>query len=101
MTRYIVGDVARISTSTPFADIDGTPFDPGVVKFSWKPPGGEAVEKVYDTDPEVVRNGVGDYHVDVELTSPNKWHYRVEGTTVSGDLQGADQGTLVVDSKTT
>ncbi|MFW6098008.1 MAG: hypothetical protein ACOC9Z_08020 [Chloroflexota bacterium] len=88
--------MARLSTSTVFTDIDGNPFDPDTVTFKWKPPGGETVTKTHGEDAEVTKNDVGDYHVDVELDTPGKWFYRIEGVASDDSLQGADEGSLQV-----
>lgn len=59
--------------------VDEVLTDPTTVTFLVKAPGIEAVTYVYGIDGEVVRDGVGAYHVDVVGNSQHLWRYRFEG----------------------
>lgn len=89
--RYDVGDRVVLSTSTPFQDASGVAFDPDVVRFRVKPPGGAAVTYVYGTDDEVARAGTGDYTCTIDVEAAGDWNYRVEGETSDGENRGADE----------
>lgn len=76
--EYDVGTLVRASVT--FRDLDGVPTDPDTVNAKYQEPDGTEVEKVYDSDPEVVRDGVGRYHIDITLDASGTWYARFEGT---------------------
>lgn len=92
---YDVGDAVRVSTSTPFQDAGGTPFDPDVVRGKVKDPSGNV--KVYVLSPsaeqgQLVQDGTGDYHFDIDVDEKGGWKYRIEGETSAGAKRGAAEG---------
>lgn len=74
---YDVGDRVRISAS--FADEGASPSDPSPVRLRYRDPAGTVTTLVYGTDPELVRDGVGAYHADLDAAAAGTWHYRAEG----------------------
>jgi len=94
VNRYHVGDTVRVRTSTPFTDVEtDAPFDPDNVIFRYLTPSGAVVVKQLSDVPSVViQDGVGEYHIDIEVDEEGDWYYRIEG--VSNDdppiFQGAD-----------
>lgn len=73
MSTYpAVGNIARLSCA--FTDSSGTPADPTTVAVTYRPPGGTPVSQT------PVRDSVGAYHYDVQLTQPGTWIYRFIGT---------------------
>ena len=75
---YDVGDLVRCVGV--FADSEAAAIDPTTVTFKVREPSGDVVAYVYSTDAEVVRDGEGNYHVDVSATEAGTWHYRYEST---------------------
>ena len=91
---YHVGDAVRISTTTAFTNASAAAFDPDVVRGKFKDPSGTITIYVYGTDAELVKDGTGDYHFDIEVDEGGTWYYRIEGETSAGVANGADEGTF-------
>lgn len=88
MARVDVGDLHRFTIT--FLDGAGVAADPTAVRVFWKSPDGVvSTPLVFGSDPEVVKDGVGLYHVDVILDQPGWWHPRWEGT---GAVHAASEG---------
>lgn len=77
MNTYEEGDLVRISATFT---TDGVPIDPSAVIFKYKTPAGEITTKIYGTDPEVIKDGTGQYHIDVSVEEDGLWSYRVYST---------------------
>lgn len=92
MNQYYVGDSVRVSTSTVFQDSGATPADPDVVTGKFKDPSGNVTTYVYGTDAELVKDGTGNYHFDIDIDEAGVWWYRIAGETSAGLLRGADEG---------
>lgn len=60
--------------------LEGIPTDPTAVSFFIKSPGDSAVEYVYGTDSEVVKESTGVYYMDVPLDESGRWDYRIVST---------------------
>jgi hypothetical protein len=89
---YDVGDLARISAL--FEDADGTDADPSAVAFHIEDPSGNVEDYAYGASPtEIVRDSIGNYHIDISIDEPGDWHYRWVAT---GSGQGAQEGQLMV-----
>ena len=65
-----VGTVVR--TSVVFSAIGGGADDPGTVVCKVAGPVGSPVTETYDPG-DIVRDGVGQYHLDVLVTDPGLW----------------------------
>jgi hypothetical protein len=73
--EYDQGNVLRLRT-TFYDDVTGV-LDPTVVNFEMKPPGATTPTLyTYPTNPELVKDSTGNYHVDVDLDTPGWWVYR-------------------------
>lgn len=84
ISNYIKGTEVRLSASFVIA---GVATDPSTVTFRVKDP--TNTETTY-TSPDVVKDGVGAYHLDIYLGASGTWWYRVEGTgscTVAAENQ--------------
>lgn len=92
---YDIGD--KVRTSFVIKDADGNLADPTTVRCKYKDPEGTVTTKLYGTDSEVVRDSVGNYHLDFIVTSAGFWHWRWESEHV-GSPHGADEGTVRVRS---
>ena len=78
---YDLGDLVKVSAT--FTDADtGLAADPTTVKLSVKDPAGIVTPYVYLTDAEIVRDGVGLYHANLDVDQSGKWYARwfSEGT---------------------
>ena len=54
--------------------------DPTTVTFRAKSPNGTLTVHVFGVDPELIKDGVGQYHDDITLNVAGDWYYRWEGT---------------------
>lgn len=54
--------------------------DPTGVRFMVREPNDTVTTHVYGVDPELIKDGVGQYHDDVTLDDDGDWYYRWEGT---------------------
>lgn len=88
---YDKGDLVRCSGE--FKDGSGTYADPNPLLFKMKDPSGVTTTYTYGTDPQLVKDGTGRYHVDVSATKVGTWYYRFEGT---GTGQCAGENHFVV-----
>lgn len=92
-TTYILGEVA-----TPTAEfrVGGVLTDPTAVTFTVEQPDGVETTYVYGTDPELIRDSAGIYHVEVLTDQQGTWVYRFVGT---GAATGANEGQFSVTSQ--
>ena len=83
---YDLGDATRLKAS--FKDLGGSAADPTSMFFRYRVPGSppQVITKTYVTDPEVVKDSVGEYHIDLSLDTAGEWKYYAKGT---GSLQAA------------
>ena len=92
-TVYDIGDLVRVTVT--FTNFAGAVADPtsGQVTFAYRAPGASAVNLTYPTDPALVRESTGVYHVDISITDDGKWRYRATG---AGAVIAAVEGDIVV-----
>ena len=83
---YDIGDNRRFSVN--FTDIDADDADPTVATIIIKQPDGVDITYVYDTDVELVKDSVGNYHADFTFTQSGRHQVRFTGT---GALTSAEQ----------
>lgn len=74
------GDVVVLSAS--FKDRNDNPIDPGVVTFKIKDPAEDETTFVFGVDSELVKDSVGNYHVDVPVNLDGYWRYKFQSTGV-------------------
>jgi len=92
INSYVRGTLARIAISIKNAA--GTDVDPTTgPTVKYRNPAGTVTTKVYPTDTEVVKDSVGDFHIDVDADSEGKWSYYWSGI---GTNKGADKGEFIV-----
>lgn len=109
MTNYYeIGERVRIRTNKPFQDTaTATPFDPDVVRFEVKTPGGATASYVYDQDDPQNQNAAitklatGDYACDVDVDVGGRFPYYLIGEMDDGENRGAAQGLFEVLKKAT
>jgi hypothetical protein len=75
--NYPIGDGFRLEARFK---VDGVLTDPSTVTFQLKDPDDIITTYVYGTDAELVKTGVGIYYMDITVTKPLKWWYRIVGT---------------------
>lgn len=78
MNSYDKGDMVRVTGA--FTTSAGTATDPGVVRFKFRTPAGVTTTYTYLTDAQLVKDSVGNYHVDLNASESDKWPYRWEAT---------------------
>ena len=83
---YDVGALVRISGA--FTDSDGVAQDPAAVFCAFETPAGVETTYQYSVDVEVVKDSVGNYHLDVDADTTGVWYYRWYST---GAGQAADE----------
>lgn len=68
------------NVSVAFTTPAGTPFDPvGPIKVTYAGPGQTGTTKTYPTDPAVIKDGVGAYHLAIPDNLDGIWSFRWEG----------------------
>lgn len=90
MPDYVVGDLIRVSVAFM---VDDKPTDPAIVRLKWKNPAGVITTWTYLTDSQVVKDSVGQYRANLDVTTNGTWSFRWEGT---GTAQAAGQDSFVV-----
>ena len=88
-----VGDLIRLSGAFTNPNDSDAPIDPTAVFVSRKEPGGTVTIKQHVTDPEVIKDSTGNYHIDIDITAEGLWHYRWYST---GTAQAAEESTFVI-----
>lgn len=95
--HYSVGNLVRVSAV--FKDAAGTAIDPTTVGFKVRRPDTGAVTTyVYGTDAQLVKDSVGNYHVDVSADATGEWPYRFYST---GTGQAAQESSFFADASRT
>lgn len=90
MSSINPGDIVRVYTDPPFTNASGTATDPTTVTLRWRlGQTGDETVLVYGVDSEVVKDGSGAFHVDIEVTDHGVYYYRWEGT---GTVEAAEAG---------
>jgi hypothetical protein len=92
MDAYSVGDLVRLSVT--FTNAAGTETDPTSIHFKYKAPSDAVVtDLTYGSDPEVVKDSAGVFHVDLSADEAGVWVWRFEGT---GAVEQSDEGQFLV-----
>lgn len=93
MNEYFIGALVRVAAS--FANAAGAPADPTIVRAKVKKPSGTVTSYLYGTDVELVRDGLGAFHLDINVDQAEEWCYRFEGT---GAVQAVDENNFTVNA---
>ena len=92
MNSYDFGDTVRLSVA--FLNHAGLAADPTGVTLNYRfAVVGSPVKYTYGTDAAIVRDSLGAFHCDLELTSAGLLYYRWEGT---GAVEAVSEGQLLV-----
>ncbi|MCI0420075.1 MAG: hypothetical protein L0312_12765 [Acidobacteria bacterium] len=89
---YDKGDIVRVSGA--FTNDAGVAQDPTTVIFRFVNPAGTSTTYTFGVDGALVKDSIGNYHVDIDANAEGDWHYRWEST---GTGQAADEGQFRVD----
>ena len=65
-----------VRVSFTLKDINGTLIDPGGLSFTFKDKAGVGATYVFGTDAQLVKDSMGNYHVDVDANKSGRWRYR-------------------------
>lgn len=85
---YDLADVRRLSAAV--TDSDAAAADPTGLSFTLQPPDGVTVTYVYGTDAELVKDSVGNYHVDITLSQPGRWAYKFNATGSNAQMTSGE-----------
>lgn len=85
------GDLIKCTGT--WTDANGVAVDPTIVIFKFKNPAGTITSYTYGEDSEVVRDGAGIYHVEVNANASGMWIYRFES---SGTGQAAEEERFII-----
>ena len=83
----------RIRTSAAFTNANGQAIDPATVTCKYKTPAGTITTKTYGIDGEVVKDGPGNYHLDIDASAVGAWYVRWYST---GEGQAASKSQFLV-----
>lgn len=89
--EYYPGNLVRIDGA--FTDSNDAPADPSTVVLKVKDPTGATTTYTQGVDPDLIKDNVGFYHLDLQPTLEGVWHYRWEG---SGAIKAAGDGRFYV-----
>lgn len=76
--EYYPGNLVRVDGN--FTDENNAPADPSTVSVKVRTPAGASTTYTYGVDPEVIKDSVGNYHIDLQPDLEGTWYYRWEGT---------------------
>ena len=96
MNTYLIGNAARASVRFINATT-GAATDPTTVVLRVKDPVLTVTVYTYGVDAILVKDSVGNYHLDIPLNSAGVWRYRWEGT---GTNQAAAESQFTVTAST-
>ena len=95
-TSVIAGTTVRFYTSQAFEDVTGVSGDPETVIFAYSISNGEVQQFVYSPGSQIVRDGEGLYHIDLDTTGlEGLWTYTFIGKGFGG-IQARGEGELQV-----
>lgn len=92
MPAFDLGQLVRVSADFQNPST-GALVDPTTVKFDWRVGSGSITTYTYPTT--IVKDAVGQYHVDINASTAGTYYWRFYST---GTNQAADEGTFEVAS---
>ena len=88
---FLVGQVARLKARC--YDMAGVSVDPGGLAFKFRYGDGAVTTKLFGIDTDIVRDGVGEFHIDIPLSAAGVLHFRWESNSPN---TGAAEGKIPV-----
>jgi uncharacterized protein YfaS (alpha-2-macroglobulin family) len=92
---YLVGAVPTLSAAFTRRS-NGNAVDPTTVTFNIRQPDETYIEYVYSVDAELIRDGVGLYHVDFTVDQAGEYCYGFVG---AGDVNALAEKTFEVEDR--
>lgn len=87
MSDIYAGSIVRVTTGDGFKNSLGALADPTTVTLRWRRHGD--TEQVWAvTAGQIVRDGVGIYHADIQTVKPGLYYYEWEGAGAVTAVQG-------------
>ncbi len=86
VAAYDLGDTRRLSAAFT---VSAAATDPTTLTFKMREPDGVVTTRVWETDNELVRDSLGNFHVDWLIAKVGKHYYRWIGTGAAAE---ADTG---------
>lgn len=87
---YLVGQLVRVSAA--ITDASGSAVDPSTLTMKYRTPGGTTTTLTYGTDAALVKDSVGNYHVDLSVQEAGAYQYV---WTSTGTGQAIGEGAFV------
>jgi len=87
---YDKGDQIRFSAT--FKNLSGATADPTTIVFKAKKPAGTITTYTFGAGAEIVKDGTGVYHIDLDIDASGDWSGRWEGT---GAVKVAEEFTFI------
>jgi len=88
---YDIGDAPRLAVA--FTDYADAAADPTAITFTCHEPDGVVVTYEHGADVELVKDSVGNYHVDYLITKQGRHSFKFVGT---GNIKSAQQSDFYV-----
>lgn len=88
---YDIGDMQTLSIA--FTDSAGTATDPTGITFKMREPDGTETNYVHGTDAQLVKDSVGNYHVDWLFSQSGRHVFKFSGT---GAINTAEQQEIYI-----
>lgn len=89
MNEYFKGTLVRAKCTLADPNSGYALTDPDVLSVAVTDPADASTVYVYGTDPEVVKDSTGKFHIDISGSAVGVWkHY----WTATGSVQGANRG---------
>jgi hypothetical protein len=73
LNRYDVGDLVRFPAT--FKNYLEELTDPNTIRFRYVKPDGTATTLQFGVDGDIIRDSVGEFHIDLELDTKGEWQY--------------------------
>jgi hypothetical protein len=90
--NFTLGELVRVEAE--FKNSSGVVADPTAVLFKYKKPDNTIIQLTYGVDVALVKDSVGNYHVDIDANQHNIWKWKFYST---GTVQAAKIGEFTVD----
>jgi hypothetical protein len=87
---FLIGETVRLTLA--LADLSGTAADPGALRLKTKSPAGATTTTAYGGG-TLLKDSVGNYHIDLTPASTGLWFYRWEADAPNA---GAAEGSFNV-----
>ena len=93
-----IGDLRRVTAAFTDPNDSDAAVDPTALTLEVTDPSGEKTTYTYGTDVELVKDSIGNYHLDISVDMAGTWLYRWAGT---GTAQAVEEGRFIVQQKAT